>query len=215
METGIEILDQIISTVMPQIGSNIIQIVIFTIAIAIYGIIIFHFYRFVARKDVFGFNLREYLENQQSFFQKFTSTIWGMIAYGLLFPFFVFLWFAGFALLLFFMSKTTSIDHILLVSITVVSAIRITSYYSEDLSKDLAKMLPFALLGIAMIDPSFFSMSLVWQRVDEFMLFLPKIVAFALISIILEWILRIVLFFKRSVFGIKVKKSDLQELSEK
>jgi hypothetical protein len=39
----------------------------------------------------------------------------------------------------------------------VLSPIRITAYYNEDLSRDLAKMLPFALLGVYVVDLSYFS----------------------------------------------------------
>ena len=55
------------------------------------------------------------------------------------------------------MMRNQEIQNILLVSIAVVSAVRITSYYSEELSRDLAKMLPFAMLGIFLIDLSYFS----------------------------------------------------------
>ena len=34
-----------------------------------------------------------------------------------------------------------------------------TAYYNEDLSRDLAKILPFAVLGIFLIDASFFDMN--------------------------------------------------------
>ena len=38
----------------------------------------------------------------------------------------------------------------------VLAAVRVTSYYTEDLSRDIAKMLPFALLGIFLIDLRYF-----------------------------------------------------------
>ena len=41
----------------------------------------------------------------------------------------------------------------------VVSAIRVTSYYNEDLSRDLAKILPFALLGVFVIDFTYFKIA--------------------------------------------------------
>ena len=56
------------------------------------------------------------------------------------------------------LSKTQDVGNILLISMTLVAAVRATAYYNEDLSRDLAKMLPFALLGIFLIDISFFSL---------------------------------------------------------
>jgi hypothetical protein len=52
----------------------------------------------------------------------------------------------------------------------VVGAIRVTSYYHEDLSRDLAKILPFALLGVFVIDLSYFTM-------DESMISLRRTIA--------------------------------------
>ena len=55
------------------------------------------------------------------------------------------------------LSKFSSPNHILVVSVSLVAAIRVTSYYNEQLSQDLAKMIPFALLGIFLVDATFFS----------------------------------------------------------
>ena len=69
-------------------------------------------------------------------------------------------------------------------------------------------MLPFALLGIAIVDPSFFSTELVKQRYDTFVTFIPKIVGFAVIVILLEWTLRMLFFIKRGIFGVGTSPSE-------
>ncbi|MFH1240489.1 MAG: hypothetical protein V1672_04720 [Candidatus Diapherotrites archaeon] len=208
--TGIPELDAIINQIFPYIEANLLTVVTQTIAIVIYGVAIFHFYRFVARKDVFGFDMTDYLQGQKAFLSKITDTFAGAISYGLVFPLFVFLWFMGFAILLFFLTRTTDIPQILLISIAIVSAIRITAYYSEDLSKDLAKMLPFALLAIAIVEPSFFTTATSLANVMNFQNHIPQIIGFAVIVILLEWTLRIFVFVKRALFGVEIKKEKLE-----
>ena len=76
-------------------------------------------------------------------------------------------------------------------------AIRICSYYTEDLSRDVAKMLPFALLGIFLVSPSYFEISDIQAKINQ----LPDLVNIAVIYLIfltlVEWILRILLNIKR------------------
>ena len=79
--------------------------------------------------------------------------------YLILFPVFAFFWFAVLTIILAFLSKEQVFTDVLLVAMATVGAIRITSYYSEDLSRDLAKILPFAVLAIFLIDVSFFEIS--------------------------------------------------------
>ena len=208
---NVEYFESLINQVLPGAGEIYLQLLIFTVGIFIYGVLIYIFYRFVAKRDVFGFDVHNYIVKRiERRGSALADAIIGTFKYAVIFPIFVFLWFAGFSLMLFFMAKNTPIDHILLISITVVSAIRICAYYTENLSKDLAKMLPFALLGIAIVDPTFFSIDLVFQRMDTIATFIPQIIRFAVFTILLEWVLRILLALKHAIFGINVK-----EISEK
>ena len=75
----------------------------------------------------------------------------------MIFPLFVFFWFSILSVMIILLSKTQAVGNILLVSMALVASVRATSYYNEDLSRDLAKMLPFALLGVFLIDISIFS----------------------------------------------------------
>ena len=71
-----------------------------------------------------------------------------------MFPVFAFFWFMVLAVLLSFMSRDQQMENVMLVSMAIVGAIRVAAYYNEDLSRDLAKILPFAMLGIMLIDSS-------------------------------------------------------------
>lgn len=173
-------------------------LVFFVSAMMIYSIFIFKFYRFLARKDIFQLNLNQYNKSNHPFFYKTISIIFYLIEYILLFPLFVFFWFAVFVILLSFMAKNQPLETILLVSISVVGVVRITAYYNEDLSKDLAKMLPFALLGIFLVDISFFSISKSIETIMKIPSIASILIYYLTFVIILEFLLRIVsgLFFE-------------------
>ena len=100
------------------------------IMIAIYSIIIYHFYRYIARRDCFKPSKSQH------------TKIIGFLKYFFLYPFVASIFFMGFSLILISLTEETSynISEILALSFALVIAIRITAYYTEDLSKDVAKM---------------------------------------------------------------------------
>ena len=62
-----------------------------------------------------------------------------------------------FSFMLIFLTKSYTVLNILYISFVIIVAIRITAYYTEELSRDVAKMLPFAILAIFLVDSSYFS----------------------------------------------------------
>jgi len=167
------------------------------IMIAIYSIVIYHFYRYIARRDVF--------KKSES---KHSKAI-GFLKYFLLFPFVAMLFFIGFSLIFIFLTDSYEILDVLYVAFAIIVAIRITSYYTEDLSKDVAKMLPFAILGIFLIDSSYFSMETVSERINQLPENINAIIQFLILIILVEWILRIALNVKRIIFKKKKEKPQV------
>jgi len=171
------------------------------IMITIYAVVIYHFYRYIARRDVF--------KQSES---KHSKAI-GFLKYFFLFPFVAMLFFMGFSLIFIFLTESYEIIEIMYVAFAVIIAIRITAYYTEDLSKDVAKMLPFAILGIFLIDSSYFSMDTVNERINALML--PEnvnaIIQFLILIILVEWILRIGLNVKRAIFKKKAERILLDD----
>jgi hypothetical protein len=176
-------------------------LLIFAIGMAIYSVFIFKFYKFIARKDVFELNLKRYNSSSHPFIRKTLKMIFYIIEYILLFPVFAFFWFAILTALLSFLSKNSTIQQILLVSVAVVAVVRICAYYSEDLSKDLAKMLPFALLGIFLVDISFFTISSSLDVLKEIPSHINLLIYYLGFIIALEFILRIGYSIKILIFG--------------
>ena len=134
-------------------------LLIFVFGMSIYAIFIFNFYRFVGRKDLFDFDLSRYQQSKHRALRETLHFVAYVGKYLILFPVVAFSWFAILTTLLAFLARGQTIDEILLISMAVLSAIRITAYYNEDLSRDLSKILPFAMLGVFLIDISYFSLS--------------------------------------------------------
>ncbi|MCK4331946.1 MAG: hypothetical protein KAV40_00005 [Thermoplasmatales archaeon] len=131
----------------------------------------------------------------------------GFLKYFFIFPFVAYLFFMGFSLLMFFLTRGYEIEAVLSTSFAIIVAIRITAYYSEDLSKDVAKMLPFALLGIFLVNPSYYRFEDIMDRVYSLPEFFTLAIQFILIIILVEWILRILLTIRYAIFPKKSKPS--------
>ena len=99
-----------------------------------------------------------------------------------------------------FITRDLEFVSILSTSFAIVIAIRLTAYYSEDLSKDVAKMLPFALLGLFLADPSFFSLEEITTKINSLPEFLILCFQFIILIVIVEWILRIFLSIRKRLF---------------
>jgi len=89
------------------------------------------------------------------------------------------------------LTENLPVNSLLIISATIIAAIRMTAYYNEDLSKDLAKLVPFTLLGVSIINPNFFDMGRIISQISELPQFITHIVFYLIFIVALEIILRI------------------------
>ena len=136
---------------------HILNVGVYVAGIGLYAVFIFHFYRFLAARDMFRFDLSRYQDSRYQVLRGLLHLFMYVIKYIVVFPVFAFFWLAVLTVILAFLSKDRAFSEVLLVALATVSAIRVAAYYNEDLSRDLAKILPFAVLGIFIIDASFFT----------------------------------------------------------
>jgi len=176
--------------------SSFVPIFYLVMSIAVYSVLIWHFYRFIARRDCFKISEAKH------------SKLVGFAKYFFLFPFVASLFFIGFSMMMLFLTRNYEIPAVLSTSFAIILAIRIASYYSNDLSKDVAKMLPFALLGIFLVDPSYFRFEDVIDKIYSIPEFLVLCIQFVLFIIIVEWVLRIGLSVRYAIFPKKPETPD-------
>ncbi|MBI4043826.1 MAG: hypothetical protein HY393_03395 [Candidatus Diapherotrites archaeon] len=176
------------------------EVGLFSLGMAVYAIIIWQYYHLVAKRDLFRFKRKE-----GRGFEVLISNLFGefvfLLEYLIVFPLITFVFFSVFAVMLFFLAKEQPLESILLISITVIAATRITAYYNEALAQDVAKLIPLVMLGVFILEPNFFSVSLVQSRIEEVPLFLNRIAGFLLFTLALEVALKVVLGVKHAVLG--------------
>ena len=129
----------------------------YVLGMAAYTVFVFKFYRFVAARDMFRLDLSRYQEARFRWLRRVLHVVMYVAKYLVIFPAFAAFWFAVLTLILTFLSRDRAITDILLIALATVTTIRATAYYDEDLSRDVAKILPFAVLALFLIDASFFN----------------------------------------------------------
>lgn len=195
------------------IGETYLQLFVFTIGLFVYAIFVWHFYKTLSKRDLFKIDWEKYNLPyvKHKTLGKVGSTISYILKYGFVFPIYIFIWFLILSLFLLILTEEAAINNIILVSIVVVSATRVTSYYKEDLSNDLAKLIPFALLAISLVDPNFFTVETTIARLSEIPNLWSQILQFLIFSIVLEWILRILYLIKKGLSKSK-KSSEVKKI---
>ena len=166
-------------------------IIIFVIGVAIYSVFVYKFYRFLARKKILELKLSEY-----EMHPTLKKLVHG-IEVVFLFPFVVFFWFFVMAVLLTLISFTQSIESIIYISVAYVSAVRIGAYYNEDLARDMAKLIPFSLLALFIIDASNMMWLNPFDLMGQLLSVWKTLVYYLVFVILLELVLRIITIRKR------------------
>ncbi|MBN2102059.1 MAG: hypothetical protein JW716_04270 [Candidatus Aenigmarchaeota archaeon] len=165
-------------------------LIMFAIGMIIYSVFIFKFYRFIAKREVFKIKIREGDSH------KGLKKLLLVLEYVFLFPIVAFMWFIGFTAMMTVLSKVVSIDNIFLIAMAVLTSIRVTAYYDEDLSKDVAKLLPFALMGVFLLDIAGVSYTFFFQMLFTLPEMTGTLIYYFLFIVVLELLLRFALFLR-------------------
>ena len=165
----------------------------YVLGMALYAVFVFKFYRFVAARDMFALNLSRYEESRYRWLRRVLHVVMYLTKYLVVFPAFAFFWFAVLTLILTFLSRDRPITDILLIALATVATIRVTAYYNEDLSRDLAKILPFAVLALFVIDASFFNIRASLDVLQDANEARETILYYLLFLVVVEFALRLLL----------------------
>ncbi len=200
--------------IFPEGIKLFINFLFLVILVVIYSIFVWNFYKFISKKNPLGLNLNQYNTFQHSFISKLVTGIFYFVEYILILPFLIFFIFAIFTFFLISLSQTNEVPQILIISATVIAAIRITSYYKESLSQEIAKMLPFMLLAVSVLNPDSFIKAQYIEKVinslSQIPLFLNEIKSYLIFIIIIE----IILVFFNFIFSLFKTKPDIEEIGE-
>jgi hypothetical protein len=202
-----------VSAVLPNIDfayllTQLQPLVILVGGMVVYLVLIYKFYSILARKHIIKFNLKKHARLGHSPLKKALRVILYAVQYLLLFPIIAFFGFVIMAVLICFMSKETPFQTIMLMSMGVVASVRVSAYYNEPLAKEVAKMLPLALLGIFVVDINYFSLEHTIELLSSAPAYWELGLYYLGFTIVLEFLLRIAHAIITSIWP------DLQEAED-
>ena len=119
-------------------------VVIYIVGMSVGVIFVFKFYQFVSSKHIFGFDVFKLGQSKSHSVHLLLHAVLYVGKYLISFPVAAFFWFAASTVLLSILAQNREFSEILLVALAAVGTIRICVYGTEDLSRDLAKILTFA-----------------------------------------------------------------------
>jgi len=199
-----------LTAILNSQSNPILLLIFFTAIIVIYATFVFYFYRFLAKKNLIELNLNQYNQYQNQFLVKLFAALFFIIEYIILLPVLTFFWFAILSILILVLAKGLEVKTILLIAAALVASVRVTAYLSEDLSKDLAKMLPFTLLAIAITTAGFFDPTALITRITEIPTLFVHIPYYLLFIVAVELIMRTGEFVQSIFQTQKVEEAEPQ-----
>jgi len=201
---------------LPSWAQNFVSLFLWSLLLVIYAIFIWKFYRWIAKKDILQLNLARFDRSNHLVLAKIIGSFMYFLEYLVILPLVVFLWFGIFTLFLMLLTKSLELNTILVISVTVVAAIRMTAYYKEDLARDLAKLIPLTLLTVA-VSQGLFDFNKVIEQLKLIPTFLSDIWIYLIFIVLIEFLLRIleVIFIAFGLYDEKeIKAMDTLEEEE-
>jgi len=180
----------VFETSLPEEIRMFVTIFFLSILISVYAIFIWKFSKFTAKKDIIELNLRKYNKAEHPVISFLFGVILYFIEYILILPFLIIFWYVVFSIFLFVLAESMSTGQVLLMSMVVISSIRMLAYYKEEVSKEVAKLVPLTLLGVGITKANFFDLSVLTSQISEIPSFLYQIIFYFLLVFVLEILLR-------------------------
>ena len=176
------------------------------ITLTIYSIFVWYFYRFLARRDVLKLNLKKYNVYQHNTVIKFFAVLFYIVEFLIVAPIVIFFWFMGLSICFIILAKELDVGTVMLICAALISAIRITSYFNENLSKDLAKLVPFTMIAVVLTTPDFWNLSTTISRIAQIPQFFTNSIYYLVFIFAFEALLR--LFFLPMQIAVSVKDEE-------
>ena len=178
---------------LPVWGQDFINLFLLVILVVGLCAIIWKFYTIISRKNMFRLNLNKYIKSKNSVKERILGWLLYFLEYIIIIPFIIFFWFALFTFFLIIMTEI-EMATILIISAICISAIRMTAYYKEDLSKELAIMLTLDLLVFAMLTQGVFNFERIIGNFLQLSIFFSDIIIYLVFIVCLEIIMRLLDF---------------------
>ncbi len=167
---------------------------LFTGGLVIYGFFIFSFYKHVSRRLLFKLEMPSFKGAKHPFVWSLWLHFLYVLKYVFVSPFLFFLWATciSFILLIFNGSNTIPVETTLLIAMALLAAIRVTAYFNEELSGELAKTLPLSMLAVFLLDMTAVSLATFIDKLQLVPALGPQLAFYFACVVILEFVLRMI-----------------------
>ncbi len=191
-------------SIIPPFYQSFINLFFLALLIMVYAIFIWKFHIFISHKNIFKLDLNRYNKAAHPINAKLIASGLYLLEYLIIIPILIFFWFSVFV---FFLMIVVELDLkvIFFISAAIVAAIRMTCYipkFGQNISKEIAKLLPLNLLAFALINPGFFDTERILNNFNKIGGFFPLIMNYLFFIVILETLLRLFEFLFL-MFGIE------------
>ncbi len=202
--------DDPISFFHPEDGKGF-EFFLFIIGIAIYSLFVWYFYRFISRRDLLPKSLLPVTHDRNI---SKVKTVGYVAAYAVSFPTIIFIWFTVLSFFVFLIAKDMPFNVAIFVSMAIIGVVRILSYYREEAAKEVAKMIPYAILSFLLTsaalyaDPNFFTEKQFSSIPNLFVENIEGIMAALIIVTVFEFTFRFAFIIKRKIWPVADKKLE-------
>ena len=182
--------------------TEFVNITLLILLAFLYALFVWKIYEIMSTKNFLG----KYFDNLARSNNSMSVKLTYFLEYIIISPFIIFFWFIAFAIFILLLTNIQEITTILIIVTIIIATIRMTAYINKELSKEIAKILPFTLLAIAITTPDFFNMERIFERVGEISSIFSSMWFYLLLIFLLEVILRF--------FGFIFALFGLEEIGE-
>jgi len=176
--------------ILPSDQNIIFNLIVYTVLILMYSLFIWKFYRFLANREIIQLDLKQYNYSNHPALEKIFVLCLYTLEYLIILPFLVLFWFAILSIFLLVLSESQDTLQILLISAAIITSTRITSYINEELSKDIAKILPFTILAAFVLGSNFFDPGKIITKLYEIPSLFDNIFIFLVFIFVVEFSFR-------------------------
>lgn len=176
--------------ILPTWVQTFVNLFLLVIVVVLYAVFFWKLYRFISKKNILELNLNQYNKSEHPFLSKLFAGMLYFVEYILIMPLLIFFWFAIFTIFMILLTEGLEVSSLLIISAVIVGAVRMLSYYKEDNSREISKLLPLTLLGVAMTKQGFFDFERILERISQIPDFYTNILYYILFIIVLEVVLR-------------------------
>jgi hypothetical protein len=195
----------------PEIFGQFLNFFILVLLVVGYAVLVWKGYKYFSKKDPLGLNLKQYGNYQMHLLDRMFAGLAFFLEYLIINPFIICILFIFLNFILIIISNNIATSQIVTITAIIVATIRVTSYYNESLSEDIAKMLPLTLLALFLFNPSSLSDTQYIETIIHHILEIPSFLWQILIYLLFIFALETVLRFFDYIYSIFQPEEQIEE----